>query len=782
MGRKTMSKIKILIVEDEQLMALDLKEKLEEMEFIVTGITVTGEQTIEQVRLTQPDLVLMDIVIEGNIDGIETADRVRRMFNIPVIYLTAFTDSETMNRAKASEPFAYLVKPYNEWELKFLIEIATYKNQLEKSLSESEKSYRNLAENLPAIVYRTYIRRTAAQGGKQVEFFNELLRELTGYNDDELQFTDVCALASLIIPEDRQKVIAALEKAIEETRSFEVDYRASHKDGTIKYFHERGKVVLDKEGNPYFIEGVIFDISGRKRTEAALQKERDRAQRYLDIAGVMMVAISSKHEVELINREGCEILGYGEAEIIGKNWFDNFIPKKDIDTVKEVFDRLLSGEVGLYKYFENPVLCKHGEEKIIAWYNTILYDEHGQISGTLSSGQEITVRKKMEAEMQKTERLESLGLLAGGIAHDFNNILAAILVNISLAKMHSEDNQKALERLAEAEKAINRAQNLTQQLLTFSKGGAPIKSLSAIQDILKDTAEFALSGSNARAKFTVQDNLNHVAIDRGQISQVIQNLIINAEQAMPDGGVIRISAENVTLAEDTKPPLKQGKYVKITVKDSGIGIPPEHLHKIFDPFFSTKQKGSGLGLSTAYSIIRNHNGSIAVESELGKGSVFSVYLPAAENEVVKKTKTKQKIVPGRGKILLMDDEEMILEATGQLLHNIGYSVDKARNGNEAVKLYEAAQKSGQPYAAAILDLVVPGGMGGKETVRLLRQIDPQVKAIVSSGYSTDSIMADFSEYGFAAAVSKPYKPEELSAVLQRVIGAAASGASEGKDE
>ncbi len=777
-----MSKIKVLIVEDEQLMALDLKEKLEDMEFIVTGITVTGQQTIEQIRLTQPDLVLMDIVIEGNIDGIETADRIRRLFNIPVIYLTAFTDRETMKRAKTSEPFAYLVKPYNEWELKFLIEIATYKHRLEKELSASEKSYRNLAENLPAIVYRTFLQTAKIEGKKPVEFFNDQLREATGYNDDELQFTGVCALESIIIPGDRQKVIATLEKAIEKTRAFEIDYRAAHKDGSIKYFHERGKVVLDKDGNPHFIEGVIFDISERKRTEAALQQERDRAQRYLDIAGVMMVAINSKHEVELINREGCKILGYSEAEIIGKSWFDNFIPKKDIDTVKEVFKRLLEGEVGLYKYFENPVLSKNGEEKIIAWYNTILYDEHGRISGTLSSGQEITMRKKMEAEMQKTERLESLGLLAGGIAHDFNNILAAILVNISLARMHSEDNLKTLERLADAEKAINRAQSLTQQLLTFSKGGAPIKSLAAIADILRDTAEFTLSGSNVRAIFHVQDNLNPVAIDRGQISQVIQNLIINAEQAMPDGGIIRIAAENVTVAENTKPSLKQGKYIKITVADSGIGIPAEYLDKIFDPFFSTKQKGSGLGLSTAYSIIKNHNGSIAVESELGKGSTFSIYLPAAADEVIKKTKTKQKIVRGHGKILLMDDEEMILEATGQLLHKIGYSVDKARDGNEAVKLYEAAAKSGQQYAAVILDLIVPGGLGGKGTIRLLRQIDPQVKAIVSSGYSTDSIMADFLEYGFAAAVSKPYKPEELSMVLQRVIAAAATDSHEGKNE
>lgn len=759
-----MNKIKILIVEDEQLMALDLKEKLEEMGFIVTGVTDTAEQTMASIEQERPDLIIMDIVIEGNVDGIETVNRLRNRFNIPVIYLTAFTDEETMHRAKLTEPFAYLVKPYNEWELKFIIEIATYKHSLEKDLNESERSYRTLAGNLPAVVYRTHVK-----GPIRVEFFNDMLRELTGYSPRELTFKKVSAMEPLIAGEDKKRASKAVEQAIEKVKPFQVDYRIKHKDGSVKHFHERGNPVISEDNEVLFVDGVIFDMTERKLTESALLKERDRAQRYLDVAGVMMVVINREHRVELINRKGCEILGYREEEIVGKNWFEFFIPKKGTGEVEKVFSLLMNGEIDPVEYYENPVLTKSGEERLIAWHNTLLKDEKGVTTGTLSSGLDISERKKMAEELQKTEKLESLGLLAGGIAHDFNNILASILINISLTKLYIENKDRALERLKEASKAVSRAQNLTQQLLTFSKGGAPVTRLASIAELLEDTAEFALSGSNVMAEFSIPDNLWQAKIDPGQVSQVIQNMIMNAEQAMPEGGVISISAGNETATEKIRLPIEKGKYIKISLKDSGLGIPPDHLDKIFDPFFSTKQKGSGLGLSTAYSIIKNHNGLITVESELGKGAAFYIYLPASDKIVKKKETEKLKSFAGQGKILLMDDEEMLLEAAEQLLQKIGYTVVTARDGCEAVLRYKEARQSGKPFDAVILDLVVPGGMGGKEAMRKLLEINPDVKAVVSSGYSTDAIMANYKENGFTAAVSKPYKPEQLSEILQQLL-------------
>ncbi len=886
-----MNRINVLIVEDEQLTAFDLKERLESMGFGVTGITDNGDEAITIVREKKPDLVLMDIVISGDKDGIETANQLCELYQIPVIFLTAFADEATMQRAKKTEPFAYLVKPYNEWELKFIIEVAIYKHQIANTLRESESSYRNLAENMPGIVYRINLKED-----NRIDFFNDMLTELTGYQTGEIQTCKTFAIESMVIPEDRERVKKIIERALKKDAPFELEYRIQKKDGDTRYFFEKGKPVPDDDGNPVFIEGVIFDTTERKKAEEVARLERERSQRYLEIASVMIIALKENQTVELINRKGCEVLGYKEDEIIGKNWFDHFLPKTEIQRVKVVFQQLMKGEMEPVEYFENPVLTKDGEERLIAWHNTFLKDDTGKIAGILSSGEDITERRKtekalteseeryrtlqeniplgifratpsgeiisanpalvemfgfdsaeqiltcpaldlylipakrremlelldlkgvitgfeakfkrlngstfwgsnnitvvrdekgeilyfdgilenidqrkrLEEELQKAEKLESLGLLAGGIAHDFNNILSAVLVNISLSRMYIHDNERALDRLRDAEKAIARAQGLTQRLLTFSMGGAPIKHQSSITDLLKDTSEFALSGSSSRARFDIPGDLWEVEIDRGQVSQVIQNLIINAEQSMPGGGTIFISAQNKELAEMEIASLEAGRYIEIKIIDKGIGIPVNHLDKIFDPFFTTKQKGSGLGLSTAYSIIKGHNGVITVDSRLGEGTTFHIFLPASKQKKRKKTKRAKKVsFPGTGKILLMDDDEMILTATGRLLEKLGYSVKTAMDGSETIKLYQEAIETGKPFDLVILDLVVPGGMGGKETLEKLQEITPDVKAIVSSGYSTDSIMANYADYGFAAAVCKPYQAETISQVLNNVLG------------
>jgi CheY-like chemotaxis protein len=314
-----------------------------------------------------------------------------------------------------------------------------------------------------------------------------------------------------------------------------------------------------------------------------------------------------------------------------------------------------------------------------------------------------------------------------------------------------------------------RARDLTQQLLTFSKGGAPIKKTASIDELLKDTTVFTLSGSNVKCKFSIPEDLWSVEIDEGQISQVINNLIINADQAMPEGGTISISAENVIIGAEDVLPLKEGRYLKIKIQDQGIGIPEEYLQKIFDPYFTTKQKGSGLGLTIAYSIIKNHKGYIAVKSKLGVGSKFSIYLPALEKQIPKKKEAEIRPITGKGKIMVMDDEEIIRTSLGEILTFLGYEPEFARNGEEALATYKKAIDSGQSFDAVILDLTIRGGMGGKETIKKLIEIDPKVKAIVSSGYSTDPVMADFKNYGFRGVVAKPYDIKELSKELDDVI-------------
>jgi len=321
-----------------------------------------------------------------------------------------------------------------------------------------------------------------------------------------------------------------------------------------------------------------------------------------------------------------------------------------------------------------------------------------------------------------------------------------------------------------SEKACQRAHVLAQQLLTFAKGGATIKKIASLAPLLQEAATLTLAGSPVRCEISVPDNLWSVAVDVAQINQVISNLLINAEQAMPAVGTIRISAENLDVGEEYAClPLMKGKYVKLAIADEGVGIPPKYLDKIFDPYFTTKQKGSGLGLAVAYAIIKNNAGYITVDSTVGLGSSFYIFLPATETGSSSEDWEKETVRLGEGRILVMDDEEIVREVLGKMLVRLGYEVEFAQDGAEAVASYAEAKDAGRPFAAVILDLTIPGGMGGKEAIQNLLRIDPEVKAVVSSGYSDDQAMADFRKYGFRQVIPKPYKIAELSKILGEAI-------------
>ncbi len=383
----------------------------------------------------------------------------------------------------------------------------------------------------------------------------------------------------------------------------------------------------------------------------------------------------------------------------------------------------------------------------------------------------ISERKQMEEELLKIGKLDSMSVLAGGIAHDFNNILTAIMGSLSLARYRTESSNENYGVLEDAEKACQRAKDLVKQLLTFSKGGEPLRKAANVSVLLRDSANFGVSGSNVYCEFSIADDLHPVNIDEGQISQVIHNLVINAQQAMSDGGKIGISAENVHCAEGditSGIALQPGKYVRISVADHGVGIPQGNLQKIFDPYFTTKQAGSGLGLATAYSIVKRHEGCITVESQVGVGATFSVYLPASDTKPPVKAEAGAPKV-GLGEVLVMDDEEVVRTIAGKMLQCLGYSPSFARSGEEAVELYRRAKENGRPIDVIIMDLTIPAGMGGKETIRNLLSIDPNVKAIVSSGYSDEPIMAEFKKYGFRGVVAKPYRLSELAEALQAAL-------------
>lgn len=381
---------------------------------------------------------------------------------------------------------------------------------------------------------------------------------------------------------------------------------------------------------------------------------------------------------------------------------------------------------------------------------------------------DITGRKLADEELEQMHKLESLGILAGGIAHDFNNLLAAILGYVSLSKMHINSEDKIYTWMENAEKATLKAKGLTQQLLTFSKGGTPVKKGVPFAKLLKSSVDFTLSGSTVRAEFSIPDDIWSAYADENQISQVISNLVMNAIQVMPERGTIRAGCENIVIQEGNPMPLKQGNYVKITIRDTGSGIAEEHLKKIFDPFFTTKEKGRGLGLSICYSIIKRHDGYITFESKQGVGTTVYLYLPAMLEKVEKEEKEK-KLLSGNGRVLLMDDEKVIIELTSYMLKILGYEVESGGDGAEAIEKYRIAKDAGKPFDAVILDLTVPGGMGGKETIIRLKKMNPAVRAIVSSGYSNDPVIANCEDYGFMGALPKPYSMADLSEVLHKVM-------------
>lgn len=377
-------------------------------------------------------------------------------------------------------------------------------------------------------------------------------------------------------------------------------------------------------------------------------------------------------------------------------------------------------------------------------------------------------KRALESRLNQVQKLDSLAILAGGIAHDFNNLFAGIYGNIDLASTTSCGSKMQLY-LDSAMQTIERARGLTQQLLTFSKGGAPVKKTDTLFSCIRETAQFDLTGSNVSCSFQLPEDLWPCDFDRSQIGQVIDNLIINARQAMPDGGTILISAENIVVDKGSKTLLPAGKFVRFSIKDTGIGIAKEAFANLFDPFFTTKPKGHGLGLPTCYSIISRHDGLIDFESKLGVGSTFHVYLPASDNPVVHAEINPSEAHAGAGTILLMDDEEILRETISGMLQSLGYSVVATENGKQAMDFFASELKAGRKIVSMIFDLTIPGSAGGKETIGEIRKLCLEIPVIVVSGYANDPIMANPHQYGFTASLCKPFKKDDLARVLNTAI-------------
>ena len=631
-----MNRNKILIVEDERIIAMDLAKRLEDMDYYICGIESTGKEAIEKISESKPDLILMDIEIKGDLDGIETAERLKHL-SIPIIYLTAYSDQQTLERAKLTEPYGYILKPFNEKEISSTIKMALHKRSIENQLKESEKLYRFLYDNYPEV----YL--TLDKDSNIISINQYGLAEL-GYKREELA------------------------------------------------------------GNP--ITSIVYDQYWEKITQC-------------------------------INN------------LLSNNEKDTEITEIKLKTKqsKEIWSRI-----------KMKTAYQNDEQRLILVC------------------EDITRLKEIEQQLINTQKLESLGILAGGIAHNFNNMMSMIMSNVSLARLKLTNDKEqniteVCELLSSAESNIINTKSLTQQLLTFSKGGKPVKEVcNNIKKLIEESADFVTSGKNVTYSIDSKSKPWELKIDEGQIVQAINNIFINSSQAMGNGGNISIKIENIENIPEDKNEIPNGKYIKISIKDEGIGIESENLFKIFEPYFTTKKNGHGLGLSVTHSIIKNHNGHIKVKSKRDKGTEFTIFLPAlgpSSNLVEKKNDTKK--VMGSGKILFMDDEKELRIIAEKILTTLGYEVICVSEGNELLKTYQSHIEQNKDFDLVIMDLTIKDGLGGYETIEKLLEKHPNAKAVVSSGYSNSSIMSEYKNYGFVDCITKPYTIKQFSTKINDLI-------------
>ncbi len=572
-------------------------------------------------------------------------------------------------------------------------------------------------------------------------------------------------MAAVHLTRSITRPVNALVNAARAIASLDLGHTIPHKDKTefgelTSTFNAMSMALRDG------YKKLTEEIFERRQTQEALAKSEAFLNTIFDSIRDPFCILDKDYRVIRANEAYAAMKNRTAGDLIGKICYTALYGRDAVCEECIVKTTFLSGDSCVK---EKHATASDGMNAWLAIYTYPIVDKEGAVSHVIEYTRDITERKRAEEELLRTQKLESISVLAGGIAHDFNNLLAAIMGNVSLAMLDISPGNEAHTRLVNAEKASLRAQDLTQQLLTFSKGGTPVKTVTSLGTLIKETAGFSLRGSKVKCELVLPGDLWPVEADEGQITQVINNLVINADQAMQDGGIVTIRGENIALGARDVPPLREGNYVKISVRDRGAGIPKEHLTKIFDPFFTTKQKGNGLGLAVSYSIIKKHEGHIAVESEPRTGTTFSLYLPASAGEKAEKRTVDNAPIRGRGKILVMDDEQSVGEMAKAMLQTLGYEVECVEDGTQAIERYQQAVKSGKPYDAIIMDLTIAGGMGGKEAIKKLLEIDPRVKAIVSSGYSNDPVMAGYKNYGFHGVISKPYRIKDLSEVVYTVV-------------
>ena len=611
---------------------------------------------------------------------------------------------------------------------------------------------------------------------------NPAARRMFGYTENEF-FGDAFAR---LIPKcfdreiDGELSACAWEQLAQRTGGITLALAQTGGRATFPVEISLNEMMVDQQK---FYVAMIRDVTERKLFEEELAAEKNSLAVTLGSIGDGVITTDLSGRI-LITNPACEALtGWSAAESAGQKLKTVF----DI-TAEATAKRRPQGsgyrseaEAILLGTPERSTLtARDGTQRVIEQVAAPISDRKNELCGVVLVFRDITQRLRDEAERRKTETLDQLGLLAGGIAHDFNNLLTAVIGNISLIALLLPPDDHLIERLDDAKNASLRARDLAQQLLTFARGGAPIKQTASAAKLIEETVSFSLRGSQSRSEITIEPDLWPAEFDSGQISQVVANLVVNADQAMPDGGTLHVSCDNFSATEETADAprgLEPGDYIRIKVRDEGLGISEECLKRIFDPYFTTKSKGNGLGLATTYSIVKNHGGLITVESEFQRGATFTVYLPALLAQpsfapVAPPIEIKEEApgtINGTGRVLIVDDEEAIRMLVDFTLSHLGYEVVQAETAAEGIDLYRQALPADRRFDLVILDLTLPGGMGGKDALKALLEIDPMVNAIVSSGYATDATMSRYEDFGFRGVIAKPYEASALARMVRQTI-------------
>jgi len=653
--------------------------------------------------------------------------------------------------------------PDNEGKLtRVLLSVTDHTNHThaKELLAESERKYRDLFESATDAIFILDLQ------GNFIDV-NRTAYTRLGYTKAELLALHISRLDP---PEFGARVPERL--ALLRDRGAAI-FESVHlrKDGSGMPVEVNSRL-LDYEGQKVFFS-VIRDITERKQAEDRIRQSEEFVRSMLDTVDEGFIVVDRDYRIVTANRAYGAMVGLGDKTVVGLHCHEVAHRQP-----RPCFEQGV--ECAVRRVFETgkPATALHrhpGPEGTTLFVETRAFPlavADGRVITATETITNITERHLLEEERLKTQKLESIGTFAGGIAHDFNNLLQGVFGYISMARISIGSQERLLAMLDQAEKALHLSVNLTTQLLTFSKGGKPVKQPIALAPVIENAARFALSGSRSECRMRTDLDLWQANADKGQIAQVIQNIVLNAGQAMPLGGQVTITARNLPAAVAvSRHGLQGGDFVEIVIEDQGIGIPAQYLDKIFDPYFTTKEKGSGLGLATSYSIVRNHGGRIEARSTVGTGTTLVIFLPAIATAPATETRPEPETASRAAKILFMDDDEMIRSVAAEMLRLLGHEVEFAEKGEAAIEKYTAARAAGKPFDMVILDLTIRGGMGGAETMRRLLQIDPGVKAVVTSGYSDDAVIASYQEHGFQAFLKKPFQLQEL----KRTISATAGG-------